>query len=197
MDHSTNQRFVIDQDGVRGTLDAPTLDVAEQTQVIVTYDGGRHVQVPVELLQQQADGLYHLPLRLSTLEANAHLSGNGKNTIIPIIQEEAQVNKHLVESGRVRITKHVHTEEETIDTALKQEQVQVERIPLNQVVEAPVKTRYEGETLVIPVMEEVLVVEKRLLVKEEIRITKYVGEIQHQETVTLQKEEVSVERTPV
>jgi stress response protein YsnF len=55
--------------------------------------------------------------------------------------------------------------------------------------------RYEGDTLIIPVIEEVLVVEKKLLLKEEVHITKYVGETQQEKTVTLRSEEVSVERT--
>lgn len=193
MDHSSNQIVVIDQDGVRGLIDAQVLAQA-QTHVIVTYDGNRHVQVPVAMLQQQADGIYHLGLRMSTLEATAKLSKRGEATVIPVIQEEAYFDKRAVESGRVRITKQVHTHEENIDTPLIQERVQVERIPIEQIINDAAKTRYEGETLVIPVMEEVLVVEKRLLLKEEIRITKHTEETLHEETVTLRSEEVAVER---
>jgi uncharacterized protein (TIGR02271 family) len=197
VEHSSDQVVVIDQDGVRGRIDAKALERRDQRQVIITYNGDRHVQAPVSMLQQQADGVYHLPLRLSTLEANTQLLDGGDATVIPVIQEEVEVDRRPVERGRVRITKNVHTEEETIDAPLRQERVQVERIPIEEVVETPVATRYEGDTLVIPVMEEVLVIEKKLFLKEEVRITKYVGEVQHQETVTLNREEVSVQRTEV
>jgi uncharacterized protein (TIGR02271 family) len=192
VEHSPERIIVVDQDGVRGTIDAQALQRRDQREVIVTYNGDRHVQAPLSMLQQQADGTYRLPMRLSTLEANARLLKQG--TVIPVIQEEAQIEKHAVERNRTRITKQLHIEEETIDTPLRQERVQVERIPVERFLESPVTTHYDGDTLVIPVIEEVLVVEKRLFLKEEVRITKYVGETEHQETVTLRKEEVTVER---
>jgi uncharacterized protein (TIGR02271 family) len=101
-----------------------------------------------------------------------------------------------VERNRTRITKQVHTEEETIDTPLQQERVQVERVPVERIIDSPVTSYYEGDTLVIPVMEEVLIIEKKLFLKEEVRVTKYVGKTAHQETVTLRKEAVTVERMP-
>lgn len=193
MDELPNQVVVIDQDGVRGMIDAQALAQA-QKHVLVTYDGNRHVQAPVALLQQQAEGVYHLPLRLSTLEATTKLSKHGEATVIPVIQEEASIDKRPIERGRVRITKQVQTHEENIRAPLIQERVQVERIPIEQIISDAAKARYEGETLVIPVMEEVLVVEKRLLLKEEIRITKYTEETQHEEHVVLRSEEVAIER---
>lgn len=195
MEHSPDQVIVIDQDGVRGAVDEQALQRQDQKQVLITYNGDRHVQAPRSMLQQQADGTYHLPLRLSTLEANAQLRKTGGATVIPVIQEEAHIAAQAIERGRVRITKRVHTQEETVDTPLRQERVQVERVSVEQIVESPVTMHYDGDTLVIPVMEEVLVVEKRLLLKEEVRVTKYVGETQHQETVSVRAEEVAVERT--
>lgn len=194
MEHSPDQVIVIDQDGVRGMVEGKAWQRQEQAQVLITYNGDRHVQAPRRLLQQQADGTYHLPLRLSTLETNAQLLKTGDATVIPVIQEEAHVATQATEQGRVRITKRVQTQEETVDTPLRLEQVQVERLPVEQIVDGPVTMHYEGDTLVIPVMEEVLIVEKRLLLKEEVRVTKYGRETRHQETVTLRTEEVAVER---
>ncbi|MEZ4728270.1 MAG: YsnF/AvaK domain-containing protein [Caldilineaceae bacterium] len=194
MDQTRNQTFVVDQDGVRGTVDAQALARQEQKHVMVTYNGDRHVQVPVAMLERQSENTYHLPLRLSTLESNAQRLKEGEATVIPVIQEEAHIDKRPVERNRMRVTKQVHTQDETIDVSLKQERVQVERIPVEQFVDTAAQPHYEGETLVIPVMEEVLVVEKKLRLKEEIRISKYTEEIPHEETVTLRREEVSVER---
>lgn len=194
MEHSPDQVIVVDQDGVRGWVDRHALEEHDQKQVLITYNGDCHVQAARTLLQQQADGTYHLPLRISTLESNAHLRKTGEATVIPVIQEEVHVETQATERGRVRITKRVQTEEETVDTPLRQEQVQVERVPIAQMIDSPVTMHYEGDTLVIPVMEEVLVVEKRLMLKEEVRVTKYVGETQHQETLTVRSEEVVVER---
>jgi uncharacterized protein (TIGR02271 family) len=196
VDQSAEQVVVVDQDGVRGTIDPQVLARRDQKEVLITYNGDRHVQAPLSMLQRKADGSYTLPLRLSTLETNARFLQTGEETVIPVVEEEAHLEKRLVERNRTRITKQVHTEEETIETPLRQERVQVERVPVERIIDSPVTSHYDGDTLVIPVMEEVLIIEKKLFLKEEVRVTKYVGEIEHQETVTLRKEAVTVERTP-
>jgi uncharacterized protein (TIGR02271 family) len=99
-----------------------------------------------------------------------------------------------VETGHVRIRKVVHEREETIDPPLLHDEVVVERIPVNRVVEAPIAVRSEDDTLVIPLLEEVLVVEKRLLLREEVRITKRRVETHRPQRVTLRREEAVVER---
>ena len=196
MDQSAEQVVVVDQDGVRGTIDPQVLARRDQKEVLITYNGDRHVQAPLSMLQRKADGSYTLPLRLSTLETNARFLQTGEETVIPVVEEEAHLEKRLVERNRTRITKQVHTEEETIETPLRQERVQVERVPVERIIDSPVTSHYDGDTLVIPVMEEVLIIKKKLFLKEEVRVTKYVGEIEHQETVTQRKEAVTVERTP-
>jgi uncharacterized protein (TIGR02271 family) len=71
--------------------------------------------------------------------------------------------------------------------------VVIERVPINRVVEAPIVARSEEDTLIIPLLEEVLVVEKRLLLKEELRITKKRIETHLPQRVTLRREEAIVE----
>ncbi len=131
---SAAQIVVIDQDGIRGLIDVQDLDRQDQTQILITYDGNRHAQVPITMLQAQMDGTYSLPLRLSTLTTTAQHLDNAKDMVIPVIEEEAHINKRAVERGRVRITKQVQVEEETLDALLKQQRVQVDRIPLEQMV---------------------------------------------------------------
>jgi hypothetical protein len=58
------------------------------------------------------------------------------------------------------------------DDTLFSDDVTVERVPVNRLIDAPVETRQEGETTVIPVIEEVLTIQKRLFLKEEVRITR-------------------------
>ena len=53
--------------------------------------------------------------------------------------------------------------------------------------------RQEGDTLIVPVLEEVLVVEKRLLLKEEVRITRTRTEVHSPQAVTLRSEEAVIE----
>jgi uncharacterized protein (TIGR02271 family) len=115
--------------------------------------------------------------------------------VVPVIQETLEVHPSPVERGRVRIRKIVHEREEIVDPPLLHDEVVVERVPVNRVIEAPIAVRSEGDTLVIPLLEEVLVVEKRLLLKEEVRVTKRRAETHRPQRVTLRREEAVVERT--
>src|SRR5688500_6159445 len=88
--------------------------------------------------------------------------------VIPVVAEELKVGKRTVESGRVQITKHLLEREEVIDQSLTQEEVQVQRIPINRPIDRIARTRTEGDVTIIPVMEEVIVMQRQLMLKEEL-----------------------------
>jgi len=117
----------------------------------------------------------------------------GDLVVLPIIEETLEVRKRTVDAGGVRVHKTVQEREQTVDEALLREEVQVERIPMNRVLDGPVEPRQEGDTLVIPVVEEVLVIEKRLVLKEEIRVTKTRRTESDSQRYVLQKETVVIE----
>lgn len=110
--------------------------------------------------------------------------------IIPVIEEEVVVGKRLVSKGGVIVRKEVITEESSFETPVAIEHIDIERVPVNQYQESRPEIRQEGDTMIIPVLKEV--VEKRLLLVEEIRITKKVTNETMQEKVTLTKEKVTV-----
>lgn len=116
--------------------------------------------------------------------------------IIPVVEERATVGKRQVETGRVRIVKKVSTRRETIGAGGWDETFDIERVPIGQPVDGPVAARQEGDTLVIPVLEERLVVEKRLFLKEELRVTKRRTPRTRTQEILLRREEISVERLP-
>ncbi len=117
--------------------------------------------------------------------------------VIPLVAEHLEVGRRETEIGRVRITKTVREREEIVDEALLRQNVFVERVAINRVIdgEAPAM-RYEGDTMILPVLEEVLVVEKRLLLKEEIHIRQQKQTVQERQQIALHSEEVAVERVP-
>jgi uncharacterized protein (TIGR02271 family) len=129
-------------------------------------------------------------------QPTSRTSTEGANTVVPIVQEELQVDTERVETGRVRLTKRVHEREVLIEQPSIQEEVQVERVPVNRFVAEPVTVRYEGDTMIIPVMEEVVIVETRLRLKEEVRVTKRQITTPRSQPVRLRTEEVQVERVP-
>lgn len=121
-------------------------------------------------------------------------SHNQKN-VIPIVEEQIQVGKQVVETGALRISKKVHEEEVTVDVPITYNEHDVERVAVNKFVDAPPPIRYEGNTMIIPILEEVVVLEKRLKVVEELRVTARQVQTASSQQVTLLKEEVNVQRS--
>jgi uncharacterized protein (TIGR02271 family) len=115
---------------------------------------------------------------------------------IPLAREELEVGKREVETGRVRIHKVVREHEELIDTPLMHEEIDVQRVPVNRELDAPAQPRQEGDVLIVPVVEERLVVQKRLVLVEELHVRRRAVERPHQERVVLRSEEAVVERDP-
>lgn len=193
-----SEATVIGEDGLRGRLEAavPEQD-REGISVPVRLETGERVMVPADLLVQQKDGTYRTSLSLSALQAagQAPQSGTSRETqTIPLVEEQVRVERREVERGRVRITKRVEHQEGTIDEPLLRERVEVERVPVDREIDGPVEVRQEGDVTIIPVYEEVLVVEKRLVLKEELHIRKERQETHEPLHVTLRREHVDVER---
>ena len=134
-----------------------------------------------------------MPAQFKICMANPHHDEG--DVRIPVLQEELTLGRRTTETGRgVRINKTVSEEAWRIDDTLTQQTLDIQHIPMNAWVVGDAPTnRYEGETLVVPVLEEVLVVEKRLRLKEEIRITPKSHHEAVSEHVTLRKEQVRVE----
>jgi uncharacterized protein (TIGR02271 family) len=120
-----------------------------------------------------------------------------EGTSLPVIEERLSVGKRTVDTGRgVRIDKQVHTRHEQVDMDLVRDELLVERVAVDEAVDpdALPETRTEGDTLVIPVLEEVLVVARQLRLKEEVRITRRRVAARAPQDVALRREEVTVTR---
>ena len=202
---SRPRHFIVsDSEGVRGTFGGVTSleESGAEVQVTVDFKGGqRELKVPSSALVEGEDGTFFFPGRFAELagadqspEANIVAGSLRSPLVVPVIEEELQVGRRRVETGGVRVTKKVHEREEVIDEPLLKEEVEVERVSVNRVVDGPVEVRHEGDVMIVPVLEEVLVVEKRLVLKEELRVTRRRVETRNPQRVTLRAEEVSVER---
>jgi uncharacterized protein (TIGR02271 family) len=195
--HAFNSAIVHDKDGWRGiVIPTPPQSPSSATHLLVQLDDGQRVIVPVNALRQQPDGSYYLPLSLATLEhaPGAPRAAPDKPLVVPVIAEELDVHKRVVETGKVRITKVVHERQACVDEPLLREEVEVTRVPIQRVVDGPIPVRYEDDVVIVSVLEEVLVVEKRLMLKEELHIRKQRVEARQPQHVTLRREEAQVER---
>jgi uncharacterized protein (TIGR02271 family) len=110
-----------------------------------------------------------------------------------VLHEQVSIYKETVVSGKVVIRKNVHEENEMITVPVSHEEVKIKKVTINKYVDAAPEIRYEGETTIIPVIKEVLIVEKKLLLVEEVHVTKHVVTQTTEHTVPIRKEEVSVE----
>lgn len=113
---------------------------------------------------------------------------------VPVSREEVEVTTRVVDTGRgVRVSKTVTEQPEEVRETLWHETVDVQRVPVDRVVAEAPPSRYEGDVLIVPVLEEILVVEKRYRIREELHITRVRRQHEHRETVPLRVEDVRVE----
>ena len=134
----------------------------------------------------------------SKVSISGDSAGQDDDNVIPVVEEQVRVDTRPVEIERTRIEKSVRQREVTVDEPLTAEEVRVERVALDppRIVESPPPIRHEGDTTIIPVLEERLVVEKRLVVREELRVTRIRHEYRAPQRVLLRSEHVSVARSP-
>lgn len=123
-------------------------------------------------------------------------ASHGEGETLPLATEELDVRIRKVERGAVRVSKRVREHEELLEQPLTHEEVEVERIAIGRPVETAPEPRYEGDVLVVPVVAEVAVLTKQLVLKEELRIRRRPVTRMHRERVQLRSEDASVERTP-
>ena len=96
----------------------------------------------------------------------------GAEVVIPIVEERLIPEKQQVNLGELRVHKYVDSIEEAVQQDVTRDDLVIERVPVNQPIDAPVSTRFEGEWMIVPIMREVLVVKKQLMLAEEVRISK-------------------------
>jgi uncharacterized protein (TIGR02271 family) len=183
---------VIFADGTRGTLVATPVPGDPNGMAEVLLSTGQTLFVPMSVLTPSGD----------RYQVAAHPAGFGEavtqegETVIPLVAETLSVGKREVETGRVRFSTTVTERVETVDEPLFKTVVEVKRVGVSQFVDAAPAVRYEQDVMIVPIMEEVLVVEKRLRVKEEVYISQKREEYRSPQQVTLRMEVLSEERLP-
>ena len=113
---------------------------------------------------------------------------------VELVEEKLNVDKQRAVTGRVRITTETELTEEIAQATLAGERVEVIREPIGEEVGSIPKMRVEGDVTIIPVLEEIVVVEKRLVLVEEIRIRKIRTAEDVFVPVALRKQRATVER---
>jgi uncharacterized protein (TIGR02271 family) len=190
---------------LRGHVYAPSRVLDTSDCKLVRLENGAEYYVPSELLHPRRDGSYELdlnPEQLAQYDASRRIATPApageavsftQGNTIPLIAEEVNIGKNVHQST-VRIEKVVTSRDVTVDDPLTREEFEIRRVPVNKVIPEPIPPRQEGDTFILPVFEEVLVTETRLLLREEVHIVRRRVEVHDPRTITLRREEIQVRR---
>lgn len=108
--------------------------------------------------------------------------------------EEPVVDRRVVGGDIVRVETVTQTHEQRVEVPLMHERVEIVHVPVGRFVDAVPDIRREDGVLIMPVVEEVLVIERRLRLVEEVHIRR-VDEIEQRvETVVLRRQNAKVTR---
>jgi len=126
------------------------------------------------------------------------LTGRGASAVgsdvLALHAEAVAVFKRLRRT-LVRATRTTRTRNAVVEEDLAREQVVVERVSIGRVVEAVPPVRQEGDVTILSVVEEEVVVQRRLVLKEEVHFRRVRAVERHTETVPLREQQVAVTRT--
>ena len=116
--------------------------------------------------------------------------------VIARAEEEVRLDKRMVTTGKVRVRTIVDVETELAKATLDGETVDITRVPIDRIVDQAPGIRVEDNVTIIPVLEEILIVEKRLVLKEEVHIRKLATTENVEIPVELRKQHAVIERLP-
>jgi stress response protein YsnF len=120
-----------------------------------------------------------------------------EEVVIPLAEESVSVSKREVATGQVRIALNTDIETVIARETLRGCRIEIERLPVNRALpdgEPPPQSRQEGDTLIIPVVEERPVVVKQLVVTEEVRLRFVSTETSFEEEVSVRRQRATVDR---
>ena len=116
---------------------------------------------------------------------------------IELLEEALRITKRTVEHGRVRVSVLTDTEDRQVVETLKSRRVEVEHVPVGRQLgsgEALPQSRTENGVLIVPMFEERLVLEKRLVLTEELHIRVVHDQQEVRQFVPLRRQRAEVER---
>lgn len=191
------------RDGRRGVVLSRLNSPDGAPRALVRLTTGEHVLVPLAALELRGDRTLQeragvdrpgpTPEDEPSKRGQAELDA-GEELVVPLAEEEVFLRGRLVETGRVRVAKHVERRREAVDVPRTEVEVDIERVPVGLYVDAPPEIRREGNVTIVPVVEEEVVVTKRYLIKEEVRVRQRAETSLERREVELRSERASIEQ---
>ncbi|QUS35692.1 DUF2382 domain-containing protein [Falsirhodobacter algicola] len=119
-----------------------------------------------------------------------------RKDILPLLQEHASVSTERRITGRVRVSTRTEEVETPVPVDLSEVDVDVVRVPVDRPVDEAPQIITEGDVTIIPVVEERLIVQRQLYVREEIHIRRTERHETAEIPITTRKQTASIERLP-
>jgi len=164
---------VVGADGLLGRIARVEFDTIE----VALDPNGQQLFIPRQLIRRvRDDGSVELStrraelLRLTSGGAAGPRADRQQVETVELREERLVPHTELEEAGRVRIRKAVEDLPQRIEVDAYVEEVTVEHVPVGRIVSEQEPAREEHGVYIVPIYEEQLVVVKRLLLKEEVRI---------------------------
>lgn len=172
------------ENGLRGVLLAPARFLDDAPERRIRLEDGREVTVPSNLLEPQRDGSFYLrtPPAESTPaqdpQATQEMRAVQPSVVQPSVVQPTEVQPTVAEPPMPPVP----------DEPLLREDCDIERVSIRKLIDKPAETRQDGDTLIVPLMEEVWVVEKKLMLREELHIRRKT--IRHSDAKPVRREEL-------
>jgi uncharacterized protein (TIGR02271 family) len=113
---------------------------------------------------------------------------------IPLHAEELSVSRRQTAGDTLQVSTVTREHARFVDEMLNHERVEIERVPIGRPVDAIPLVRQEGDTTIMSVVEETIIIERRLILKEEVHIRRLHVSERHQEAAVLRKQEAVITR---
>ena len=147
-----------------------------------------NVEVTTDQEQRGVEAIASFPKRIDPIVED------GETEVLQILDETMSVSKREVVTGHVTVTTRTEVRDEIAEIALNRHNVDVTRVPVGRIVEGQPMVRTEGDTTIVPVVEERYVVVKQIYLKEELHIRHVVERDVVTTPVQLRRQHAVVER---
>jgi uncharacterized protein (TIGR02271 family) len=117
------------------------------------------------------------------------------DAIVPLHTEEISIQRQQVVDETVQVSTITREQEQLVDQELTHERIEIERLPIGRQIDAVPPVREEGDTTILSVVEEIVVVERRLILKDEVHIRRVQVTEHHRETVMVRQQDAVITRT--
>ena len=139
---------------------------------------------------------------LPTADSRAKLTSDSSSVGQPVqearsdVAKQLRIKKRIVEGEGVCVRVVTDEAETLANVTLHSERIEVEHVLIGRIVDRAPAVREKDGVTIVPIMEEVVVTETRLMLKEELHIRRVVDTREHQQTVLLRRQRAEVEQLP-